>query len=208
MVMVLSDMPHSNPFGRQWSTTCCQDSSHRCRSTSNRIETNNMRSRAYAFQILDIVLHEERKQVKEGYLFVSVFRDGLWQLADLLVLSIIFRISYYQFLSWGARPAFHAFWILLSMVTFAVLVALALFRWAVSTATIILGLNGVSSLWTRSLVVEAARLSTGYQITYFLSSTMVVGLAAYYIGRRTYAFREKFDMASNAPGNSSEIRLR
>lgn len=90
----------------------------------------------------------------------------------------------------------HAMWRFLCMVFLTILTALALYRWAVSTAYIILALNGVFYGWTLGFVLEAANLSTGYQIMYLLLSTFILVYTSYYLGRRT-SFREKLDKVSN-----------
>jgi hypothetical protein len=78
------------------------------------------------------------------------------------------------------------------------LTALALYRWAIFTARIILTLNGVSFTWVERFVHEAARLQTGYQFLYMMVSTFIMGLAIYYLGRRT-SFRESFNKVSYGP---------
>ena len=127
--------------------------------------------RSYALQIIDIFLHEQRVYVKEGYFFTTIFRDGCWQVADLAVLMIICRITYYQFPIWGVHAIIHSIWRFWCLLWLTILSALALYRWAVSTAYIILALNGVAYSWTLRFVLEAAKLSTGYQVMYLLFST-------------------------------------
>ena len=82
------------------------------------------------------------------------------------------------------------------MFSLTTLAALALYRWAVTTAYTIMALNGISSTWLERFVHEAAALRTGYQILYLLVSTFIILLAAYYLGRRT-ALREKLNIVSN-----------
>jgi hypothetical protein len=154
--------------------------------------------RAYSLQIIDILIHEKRLRVMRGYAFTNVFRDGWWQLADLIVLRIVCRITYYQFPLWGAHAIFHATWRFLCMVFLTILAALALYRWAVTTAYTVLTLNGVSPTWIQRFIHEAATLMTAYQIMYLVVSTFIVLLATYYLGRRT-AFREKFNIVRNIP---------
>ena len=153
--------------------------------------------RSYALQIIDIFLHEQGVYVKEGYFFTMVFRDGSWQVADLLILVIICRITYYQFPLWGAHAIIHSTWRFLCMLFLTILSALALYRWAVSVAYIILALNGVAYSWTLRFVLEAASLSTGYQIMYLLLSTSIIVFTSYFLIRRT-RLREKPDIVSNA----------
>jgi len=148
---------------------------------------------AYSLQIIDIFLHEEELRVKRGYTFTYVFRDGFWQLADFIVLRTVCRITYYQFPIWGANAVFHATWRFLCMFSLTTLAALALYRWAVTTAYTIMALNGVSSTWLQRFVHEAAVLRTGYQVLYMVVSTFIIVLTVYYLGRRT-AFREKLNI--------------
>jgi hypothetical protein len=90
------------------------------------------------------------------------------------------------------------------MVFLTILAALALYRWAVTTAYTVLGLNGVSPTWILRFIHEAATLRTGYQLMYTLVSTFIVLLSAYYLGRRTH-LREKLNIVSIHRRN--EIRL-
>jgi hypothetical protein len=133
--------------------------------------------------------------VKEGYFFTTVFRDGWWQVADLLVLLIICRITYYQFPIWGANAIIHSIWRFWCLLWLTILSALALYRWAISTAYIILALNGVAYSWTLRFVLEAAKLSTGYQIMYLLLSTCIIVFTSYFLIHRT-RLREKLDVVS------------
>jgi len=100
----------------------------------------------------------------------------------------------------------HAIWRFLCMVFLTILTALALYRWAVSAAYIILALNGVSYGWTLGFVLEAANLSTGYQIMYLLLSTFILVYTSYYLGRRT-SFREKLDNVSNKSAARRRLNL-
>lgn len=100
----------------------------------------------------------------------------------------------------------HAIWRFLCMVFLTILTALALYRWAVSAAYIILALNGVSYRWTLGFVLEAANLSTGYQIMYLLLSTFILVYTSYYLGRRT-SFREKLDNVSNKSAARRRLNL-
>lgn len=111
---------------------------------------------------------------------------------------IICRITYYQFQLWGAHDVLHAIWRFTCMVFLTILTVLALYRWAVSAAYIILALNGVSYGWTLRFVLEAASLNTAYQILYLLLSTFILVYTSYYLGCRT-GFREKLDLVSTAP---------
>ncbi len=157
--------------------------------------------RSYSLLIIDIFLHEKAVYVQEGYFFATVFQDGWWQIADLLLLTIICRITRYQFPLWGERAVLHAIWRFWCLIFLTILTALALYRWAVSTAYLILELNGVSSTWTARFPLEAASLATGYQIMYLLLSTFVLVFTSYYLSRRT-RFREKPDMVSSNPMNT------
>jgi len=148
---------------------------------------------AYSLQIIDIFLHEKKLHVKWGYTFTNVFQDGWLQLSDFVVLMIVCRITYYQFPIWGANAVFHGTWRFLCMCSLTTLAALALYRWAVTTAYTIMALNGVSSTWLQRFVYEAAVLRTGYQVLYLLVSTFIILLTVYYLGRRT-AFREKLNI--------------
>jgi hypothetical protein len=154
--------------------------------------------RNYSLQILDIILTEERRRVTEGYILSYVFRDAAWQFADLAILMIVCRITYYQFSLWGAHAVFQASWRFLCKVFLTILSALALYRWSLTTAYTVLGLNGVSPDWIVRFVHEAAKLRTGYQLLYMLVSTFIVLLTVYYLGRRTH-FCEKLNIVSITP---------
>jgi hypothetical protein len=79
------------------------------------------------------------------------------------------------------------------MAILTTLSVLALFRWSVSAAYIILALNGVSYGWTLRFVLEAAKLSTGYQVLYLIMSTSILIFTSYFLALRT-RFREKLDI--------------
>jgi hypothetical protein len=135
--------------------------------------------------------------IRLGYKFVSVFRDGSWQLADFVVLTIACRVTYYQFPLWGAHEGFHASWRFLCKVFLTVLAALAIYRWALSTAYTTLALNNVSSAGIQHFARETEMLRAGYQILYMLVSTFILLLAVYYLYCRI-GFSEKPNKVSYA----------
>jgi hypothetical protein len=135
--------------------------------------------------------------IRLGYKFVSVFRDGCWQIADFVVLTIACRVTYYQFPLWGAHEGFHASWRFLCKVFLTVLAALAIYRWALSTAYTTLALNNVSSAGIQHFARETEMLRAGYQILYMLVSTFILLLAVYYLYCRI-GFSEKPNKVSYA----------
>lgn len=146
-------------------------------------------------QIIDIFLNEEKVNVKRGYIFTGIFRDGFWQISDLLILKIVCGITYYQFPAWRSNNLLQAIWQFFCMVSLTTLAALALYRWGISTAYTIMELNGVSLDWLQQFLQEAAALRAGYQVLYMLVSTLMTLLALYHIGRRT-SLRERLNKVS------------
>lgn len=154
-----------------------------------------MISRAYSLKIINIFLHEELHHVKIGYIFTYVFSDGWEQAADLLVLLIICSVTYYQIQHWGAHTSFYLAWRFLCLASLIALAALALYRWAVSTCSIVLYLNAAPHHTSAELTHTATLLRVGYQIVYLVVSTSIAILVVYYILRRT-RFQESLNIVS------------
>jgi hypothetical protein len=108
--------------------------------------------------------------VKEGYFFTYVFTGGFQIFADFTILVIICRMGHYLFPRLGAKPLEVKIWRIMSEAFLLVLVALALYRFSLHAARLILYLNAMPASVVDKVHAEEIKISSGFQMLYLVVS--------------------------------------